>query len=232
MLILIADSHVCEKSQAKFEAMLQCISESPHDVCFLGDIMELWIALDKFETACHRQFLHWCQTEKNKRQVFFIEGNHEFFVTKRYGQHFSACGQNILKQNNCLFCHGDLIPRRQLDHLLFRRLSKSIFCYLLLRYLPGAPKIVNAIQSKMRRKNRCRTNLFPLQDIMKWLRKLKLSPEKQVFLGHFHHAHQEQQAGQADLYCLPAWSESGQVALFNPETRSCEFLPWQSISTK
>ena len=59
MLILIADSHLSENTSnlVEFKKFLEWISRSDYDVCFLGDIMELWIALPKFENAMHREFL-------------------------------------------------------------------------------------------------------------------------------------------------------------------------------
>jgi len=231
MLILIADSHLSENtaSLAEFTKFLEWISSSDYDVCFLGDIMELWIALPKFENAMHREFLDWCHRESCRRKIYLLEGNHEFFVAKRHADCFSGSSPDCLRIGSDLFCHGDLIQRHQLDHLLFRRMSKSRFAFFLLRFLPGARRLVNFIQGIMRKKSRGYSKHLPLTEIHRWCDEKKQSGQQNVFLGHFHQAHQEERPDGFRLFCLPAWKEQQEIAVFDPATRHCSFLHWQKL---
>jgi len=234
MLILIADSHLSENTNnlAEFTKFLEWISSSDHDVCFLGDIMELWIALPKFENAMHREFLDWCRREIRRRKIYLFEGNHEFFVAARHADCFSGGSQDCLRIGSDLFCHGDLIQRHQLDHLLFRRMSKSRFAFLLLRFLPGVRKLVSLIQGIMRKKSRCYSKHLPLPEIHRWCDGKQQPGLQNIFLGHFHQAHQEERIEGLRLFCLPAWKEQQEIALFDPATRQCSFLHWQELLPK
>jgi UDP-2,3-diacylglucosamine pyrophosphatase LpxH len=234
MLILIADSHLSENTSnlAEFTKFLEWISSSAHDVCFLGDIMELWIALPKFENAMHKEFLDWCRKEIHRRKIYLAEGNHEFFVAERHVDCFSGSSQDCLHIGSDLFCHGDLIQRHQLDHLFFRRMSKSRLSFLLLRFLPGARKIVNFILWIMQKKSRRYSTFLPLPEIHRWCDKKKRLGVQNIFLGHFHQAHQEELAEGIRLFCLPAWKVTQEVAVFDPATRQCSFLHWQELAQK
>ncbi len=231
MLILIADSHLNENTPSldEFQNFLEWISSSDHDLCFLGDIMELWIALPKFENAMHRKFLDWCRNEISRRKIYFLEGNHEFFVSARHADCFSAGSRDCLEVGTDLFCHGDLIQRHQLDHLLFRRLSKSRFAFFLLRFLPGAQMLVGMIQAFMRKKSRRYSKHLPLPEIFRWIDGKKRTGQQNIFLGHFHQAHQEERPDGLRLFCLPAWKEQQQIAIFDPATKHCSFLHWREL---
>ncbi len=234
MLILIADSHLSENTSSldEFTKFLEWISSSDHDVCFLGDIMELWIAVPKFENAMHRAFLDWCRKEISRRKIYLFEGNHEFFVAERHAGCFSEASQDFMSAGTDLFCHGDLIQRQQLGHLLFRRLSKSRFAFFLLRFLPGVRKLVSGIQGIMRKKSRRYSKHLPLTEIHRWIDKKKQPGVQNVFLGHFHQAHQEERPDGLKLFCLPAWKAKQEIALFDPATRHCSFLHWQELLAK
>ncbi|MFA6930373.1 MAG: metallophosphoesterase [Lentisphaeria bacterium] len=232
MLILIADSHLAENtsSHADFIKLLEWISSSPYDVCFLGDIMELWIALPKFEGSLHQKFLAWCGKESTQRKIYLLEGNHEFFVAARYAKHFTRCAGDSLQIGNDFFCHGDLIQRHQCDHLIFRRISKSRFAFFLLRFLPGILKLVSLLQSFFQKKSRHYNKHLPLPEICHWLEQRKAKAGENIFLGHFHQAYQEMRKDGTALFCLPAWKENQEIALFDPVTRCCTFLPWQQVA--
>lgn len=232
MLILIADSHLAENTSnyADFSKLLEWISSSTYDVCFLGDIMELWIAVAKFESPMHQEFLAWCGKEITRRKIYLLEGNHEFFVATRYAENFTRCASDSLQIGNDFFCHGDLIQRHQCDHLLFRRLSKSRLAFFLLRFLPGIKKLVRLLQSFFQKKSRRYSQQLPLPEICRWLEQRKARPGENIFLGHFHQAYQEMREDGSALFCLPAWKENQEIALFDTAKRCCTFLPWQQLA--
>jgi UDP-2,3-diacylglucosamine pyrophosphatase LpxH len=91
IMIIIADAHIDEAcgNDTDFFRMLHALENNDHDVVFLGDIFDLWIALPRYEKNSHRQFLSWCQEQKSHRSIGFIEGNHEYFVAQEK-QHLSG----------------------------------------------------------------------------------------------------------------------------------------------
>ena len=90
-LLLIADSHVRpgKNSFGAFFQMLSWIETTNYDVVFLGDIMELWIGLKGYEGEIHKRFLSWCAAEKKHRKIYFLEGNHEYFVLPGHARYFT-----------------------------------------------------------------------------------------------------------------------------------------------
>ena len=65
-LLLVADAHVRPDTPAaqEFREFLSWVATTGYDVAFLGDILELWIGLKRYETALSAEFLAWCVREK------------------------------------------------------------------------------------------------------------------------------------------------------------------------
>ncbi len=83
-LAVLADVHAVEgeESERVLRNLLEQLSSTDDDVMFLGDIMDLWIGLPKYECKLQRDFLEWCRHEKSRRKIYFVEGNHEYYVAK------------------------------------------------------------------------------------------------------------------------------------------------------
>ena len=90
-MILIADAHVnvAAGTHRPFFRMLAALEKTKEDIVFMGDIFDLWIALPGFEQAVHHHFLTWCRQQKAHREIGYIEGNHEFFLSEEKGDAFS-----------------------------------------------------------------------------------------------------------------------------------------------
>ena len=58
-LIIITDAHISETkgNHAIFFKMLEFLERNNHDLIFLGDIFELWVALPRYEEKIHREFI-------------------------------------------------------------------------------------------------------------------------------------------------------------------------------
>ena len=124
---MIADAHIAGgEVEQEFFRMLERLSALPPSVAvvFLGDIFELWIALRRYEADLHRRFIRWCETEKQKRQIIFTEGNHEFFLPRRL---FTRSGRGDIRINDLLFTHGDRINPKDIPYLFFRMGVRNFF---------------------------------------------------------------------------------------------------------
>jgi len=235
MLVLVADSHLRENTAATqdFRRFLRRLADGEDDICFLGDIMELWIALPNFENDLHREFLDWCRQEKTRRKIYLLEGNHEFFVARHHRSCFTAVGEDCLRQADILFTHGDaILASAGRGHLLFRWFSKCPLARLLLKYLPCSPRIVSRIQAGMRKRSRGYSRAFPARAIEDWAEKQFAAGSRNIFLGHFHRKfHLRRRSGQ-NLFCLPAWKERQEIAIYNPADGSYRVQSGRSYNVR
>ena len=82
--ILIADSHLQKGEEEPFFDMLEKIRRyQPAGVIFLGDIFELWIALNGYESDIHERFLQWCREAKKhfERVAYLLETHKELMLS-------------------------------------------------------------------------------------------------------------------------------------------------------
>jgi len=229
MLVLVADLHLRENTTAAadFREFLRRLSAGPDDICLLGDIMDLWIAVPAFENALQMELLAWCRQELPRRKIYLLEGNHEFFVARYHRACFTAVSEDCLQLSDDLFCHGDAFLSSSRSHLLFRWFSKCALAHFLLLYLPCAKRLVAKIKSVMQKKSRYYSRVLPTTAINAWAEKQFATGVKNVFLGHFHRQYQMHRRTGQNLFCLPAWKEKQSIAVYNPEDGSYRVLSWR-----
>ena len=216
-LIIVADSHVQPGSarERDFFGMLAQLARHRCDVVFLGDIFELWIALPGYEGPSQKRFLQWCRRHKSSRNIGFIEGNHEFFVSAEHGDCFSWSSSESYRRDERgnLFVHGDRINRRDRRYLMFRRLTKNAATKALLKRLPGGPRLCMRLSRLMRHTNRRHRQGVPERQVRRFAQRMFAAGAEQIFVGHFHSAFSCDGPSGRKLYLLPAWFEAGQVTL-------------------
>jgi len=156
-MIIISDAHVNEAigNHFQFFDMLAAFESCDHDLIFLGDIFDLWIAWPRYEREVHRRFLTWCKGQKQRRTIGFIEGNHEYFIAAEKKKFFSWCTDKAFWQDEhgTVFCHGDQVNRRDSNYLMFRKLSKNSISKQILRFLPMGPRLVESLKVRMKATN-------------------------------------------------------------------------------
>ena len=70
-ILIAADVHAGSPDcpyESFFQA-LESLAATDYDIIFLGDIFDLWIGIDRYETEWHRKFMDWCAVERKKRTV-------------------------------------------------------------------------------------------------------------------------------------------------------------------
>ena len=233
MLIIAADMHIggYDGSEEAFLAFLAAVSSSSHDICFAGDVMELWIGDTAFESGLQRLFLEWCGRESSRRSIYFVEGNREFLVCRSHGVCFRAASPEELLIGRILLVHGDGIPGQNLPHRIFRFFTKCWLGTILLRFLPGRRTIVARIKRGFENKAVGRVDFLPEEAIRKWrMASHERFPDVRLLMfGHFHLPYLEPAADGLPAVCgLPAWKDGdGIVALANPATGDFELKPWK-----
>ena len=150
-IIFIADAHLVDAPDSSdgFFEFLKKIGESEYQIVFLGDIFELWIAFDAYEEPIHRRFLEWCRTEKERRMVGFLEGNHEFYVAWRHGDAFTWAAESTHCLSNGKIClmHGDRVNESDFLYRVFREFMRNPVTRLVVRL--AGPGIGRALSQKI-----------------------------------------------------------------------------------
>ena len=234
MLLIVTDAHLLPGSARNddFRAMLRAISASPHDVLFLGDIMELWMAIPRYETPEHAAFLEWCRSESARRKVFFVEGNHEFQVSAEHRDCFTEVAVESMILGDCLFCHGACIqePPWGITRLLLR-FFRTRFVNVVLRIVPGGSTIINTFKRLLGSNGKYRNApVVPEQKIRRWLSAVKRrNPNlKLCFLGHFHTG-KSLAVESLDCHIIPPWKESQEILLLDTTRETFTLSPWKAL---
>jgi UDP-2,3-diacylglucosamine hydrolase len=232
-MILIADAHIDEQRDylADFFEMLEVVSRTDHDVVFLGDIFELWIAMDRYERPLHHDFMDWCRREKQHRTIGFAEGNHEYFIARHRSHCFSWCTASGYhdSENGILFCHGDLINRKDLNYRRFRRMVKNRLGEALIGQLPAGPRLSLLTKRQLKHTNLEFRKRFPYDEIQAFARRNLMDGIRCVVAGHYHRTYRYIQGGAGVLHLLPAWGASGEVGVLDEQNHSLELLPWRDL---
>ena len=233
-MIIVADAHISKASGnfASFFKMLEIIGDSEHDIIFMGDIFDLWIALPQYEKEIHHQFMEWCHNQKNHRNIGFIEGNHEFFLTEERHAYFTWCSphQWILGDHDILFVHGDLINDRDSGYLLLRKLTKNQVVKFILRHLPFGPRITARVKRMLAKRNSSDGKYMPEDKIRKFADTHFANGIQTIFVGHFHQKYHYRKPGLGQLYILPDWYSTHQVSIFEPHSGNITSLLWEQLS--
>ncbi|MBN2451298.1 MAG: hypothetical protein JXR77_12975 [Lentisphaeria bacterium] len=215
-MILIADAHVSEAkgNRGEFGEMLAALSETSHDVVFLGDILDLWIALPAYETSLHREFLGWCRREIPRRGVGFIEGNHEFFLARHHADCFTfASAGPHLDGAGRLYAHGDTVNRADVSYRVLRAVTRSRLVHWLEGHLSSGPAVARFLKSRFEARSRHRPQFFPTEEVRRFAAAWGRRGARKIWLGHFHD-HCVLECGDG-IVCevVPAWCGSGMVVV-------------------
>jgi UDP-2,3-diacylglucosamine pyrophosphatase LpxH len=232
-MIIVSDAHIDESrgNASNFFRMLEAIGKTDHDVVFLGDIFELWIAFPRYEKDYHKRFLAWCKARKQRRAVGFIEGNHEYFIAARRKKYFSWCSDAAARPdaNGNLFCHGDQINPRDKNYLRFRKITKHQHSQIIARFLPFGPLIGAFLKHSLKHTNPGFRKHLPKEAIAAFAEANFKAGIHTIFVGHFHLNYQYRNSESNALYLVPAWLNAEQVILYEKETGSISSCHWREL---
>jgi len=233
IMIIIADAHIDESrgNISDFFRMLEAIEKIDHDVVFLGDIFDLWIASPRYEKSIHETFLTWCKAQKRRRMVGFIEGNHEYFIAAQRKQYFSWCSDAATwpDAKGNLFCHGDQINRRDKNYLRFRKIVKHQNSQIIARFLPFGPRIGEFLKLRLKKTNLQYRKYLPREAIAEFADAKFKEGIHTIFVGHFHQDYQYQNHESNTLYIVPAWLKAEQITLYEKESGRIRSYHWREL---
>ena len=197
-ILIISDSHLTEHGEgnAVFHSLLKKISTSSYDVLFLGDIFDVWIGCPGYETQIHHEFMAWCREEVTKRRIWFVEGNHEFFIFRNRSSCFTEVfPQSCVLDDGTLYAaHGDLVNYHDHAFTFLRALLRNPATYVLLRLfgLTGwGYRFSGKVRKDLKGTNQKQKHYFPSRELHELDEILGDCGIKTGVLGHFHRSGQE-----------------------------------------
>ena len=192
-ILLITDSHLTEHcpERAVFRSLLEKISGSDYDVLFLGDIFDVWIGCSGYESSVHHEFMEWCSREKKKRNLWFIEGNHEFYIRQKRSEYFTEVFTDFaLLDDGALFAaHGDRINYHDTAFNLLRGILRNPFSYFVMKlfgYTGFGTSFSGEIRKDLRTTNQKQKHYFPEAELQELDQALKTKNVESAVVGHFH----------------------------------------------
>lgn len=230
-IIFIADAHLVDAPDSSdgFFEFLKKIGESEYQIVFLGDIFELWIAFDAYEEPIHRRFLEWCRTEKERRMVGFLEGNHEFYVAWRHGDAFTWAAESThwLSDGKICLMHGDRVNESDFLYRVFCAFMRNPVTRLVVRL--AGPGIGRALSQKilygLKNKNMRYKKNFPERYFCRLADEMEKKNMSLCLMGHFHQA-----LSLRGINVLPAWNfEDGEVGVYDSDSDRYYLTPWRNL---
>ncbi|MBT8363432.1 MAG: metallophosphoesterase [Deltaproteobacteria bacterium] len=233
MMIIVTDAHISKArgNHPAFFKMLAAIERTEHDLIFLGDIFDLWIALPPYEEDIHIKFIAWCLEQKNSRAIGFLEGNHEYYLASQRAQAFTWCSNEASWQDDAgtLFVHGDQINRKDRNYLIFKKLIKNSITKFILRNLLFGPKIAESIK-KGSKKTNIKFRLQVPRDEIKFFADNRFAKGVDtIFVGHFHQEYCYRWHASKELHILPDWLSTQKVTLYQKNPKKVTTMHWKEI---
>ena len=233
---LIADAHLDESGNTDdFFRMLERLDTLPCNcaIVFLGDIFDLWFAVQGYETELHQRFLDWCRRARSKRSIYFIEGNHEFYILRHHPAEFSRVHASHIVCNGLKFIHGDLINTSDYLYFLLRGFIRNPFMMALIRLarpLRG-DRLIRAINLFLKKNNRNYKHKchFPEEKVSCYLKKQAQSGYNRIFAGHFHEYACRSNEHGASMAIIPAFFLRHEIGCYKRSTDQLEIGPWEQL---
>ncbi len=189
--VVFSDTHIpVEGNETVFDRFLETLEYSAQFseiTILLGDVFEVWSGVSYYNHKRGQILLEKIKELKKQSKFVLVEGNWDFFLCKKFWEHFSVCSEKyaVFNENgiNFLFTHGHFFgdwQTRVLHFILTNPISYLAWTTGLLRKLEV--KVAQRFLNK-------ETNPLPKEyDLSLAAKKLKNKFKKSDFMfsGHFH----------------------------------------------
>jgi UDP-2,3-diacylglucosamine hydrolase len=232
-IFVIGDSHIglTAGSETPISEWLDRLAAlRPRALYLNGDLFHYLIAHPKFRTeAVERVFARFRALRDSGVAVHYVEGNRDFFLQGSFveeGVTDVAKEYAIVAGNRkYLVIHGDMINDRDWKYRFWRQASKNSMSKLGVRLIPqrAARRFVETVEKRLARSNFKHKTRLPLEMMASYGRRRSAEGFTDVVFGHFHEK-VTIPAGNATVMVLPAWYESGEALMIEPETGESRFV--------
>lgn len=161
--LFISDVHLQEQTPsitAKFKHFMTTHALQAEALYILGDLFEFWIG-DDDNQLFNCEILTLIQTVSKKIPVFFMHGNRDFLIGKRFA---TVAGMQILPDPSVIdvygqavvLSHGDILCTDDIHHQKYRRIVSRASVQNIFQKIPlyFRRRIANSIRSQSKRHNR------------------------------------------------------------------------------
>lgn len=232
-IFVIGDSHIglSPGSEANILSWIDRLETlQPRALYLNGDVFHYLIAHPKFYTlAVERVFDRFRRLRDSGVEVHYVEGNRDFFIRGSFAEkavsdvafeYAIAAGDK-----KYLVVHGDMINDHDYPYRFWRLASKNPISKLSLKMIPKktARRFVDSVEKKLSRTNFKHKRNLPLAQMESYARKRRAEGFTNVVLGHFHEK-LVMPAGDATVMIVPAWYESGEAMVINPQTGEFDWV--------
>lgn len=219
-LVFVGDVHL-DRDDAElpvFVEYLRRLAPQTGRVVLMGDLFNLWIGAPELEQDHHRAVIA-CLSELRSRglEIHYLEGNRDYRIAQAYlGGAFDVVGDVGLREDwggrSLWAAHGDLVNRKDLQYLAWRRASRSRAAWWIYSSIPRERRftIAESVERRMRATNVEMKSEFPEALIRDYAAPHLKGAGSAVVLGHFH-VERELRAGpggEGRVFVLPEWKGS------------------------
>lgn len=183
----------------------------------LGDLFQVWVAAERYETAEVRQVLAALRRLRGRGvRLDYIEGNRDFFVAdSAYAADFDLVATEVAFAAGglrYLVVHGDGLNDRDRQYLFWRWLSKSPPARWCMLHLPRglARRVVGATERRLAGTNFKHKASLPETAIRRYGERRMAEGFDRLLLGHFHEPRTWTVAG-GEVHLLDAWFNTRRV---------------------
>jgi len=232
-IFVIGDSHIglsagSETGIVTWIDRLEALQ--PRALYLNGDLFHYLIAHPKFYTsAVEKVFDRFRRLRDSGVPVHYVEGNRDFFIRGSFAEKSvtDVAFEYAVPAGDrkYLIVHGDMINDHDYPYRFWRLASKNPISRFALRMIPQgtARRFVDNVERKLSRTNfKHKTNL-PLQQMETYARRRHEEGFTNIVFGHFHEK-LVMPAGETTVTIVPAWYESGEAMVINPESGEFSFL--------
>ena len=102
---------------------------------------------------------------------------------------------------------------------------------MLLKFLPGGPRVCNRLNKALQNSNPDYRQGLPQTQIQLYAREMFDDSLKAIFVGHFHSEYKYAHTSTQFLYLLPAWFDSGKLTRVDVQDtqRMVEFINLEEL---
>lgn len=212
--LFISDIHLSESRSdiaAAFFYFLENIAPRADKLYILGDLFDFW-AGDDLSTPLTDQVAEALTVLAHRgTQIFFIPGNRDFVLGKRYAKQASMTlvGESCCIENDSiLLIHGDELCIDDIEYQRYKKWIRNPFVLGLLKRLPKSYRLRLARKIREKSKNAPKKAIVDVnQDYVdRYFVENRVST---IIHGHTHRANQHLHLQQYKRYVLSDWDKKG-----------------------
>ena len=233
LIAVIGDSHIGlgEGAETRMIEWLDRLeAHEPLALYLNGDVFHYFVGNRKFIAPSVMRFFDRLRRLRDSGiDVYYVEGNRDFFLEGSIAEESvtEITMECAIKagEKNFLIVHGDMINDRDYPYRLWRQASKNPLTRLGVKLWPEryARRFVDGVEEKLSRTNFKHKYRLPTELMKRYAHRRATEGHDVVVFGHFHQK-LELLNGGSTVIILPAWCDTEEAMMIDPDTGDWEFV--------